>query len=194
MKLVTDLFSGAFDAGERAVFIFVLAFHSAMTLRNVAFTLHAGRCVCLMYYAVRILFFQHWTGVVWSSNRPKSNHTEAAAVLEQGAADVEVRIFAKSVTGIHVKENRVGGRLQHAVRGFEVPVCTTCVKDLDGGSLQRFTIVEDGLTSYRTLRGREYGGADAELGATALFHVQGDPPVPKGAGRMKSGRVRFHNS
>ena len=83
-------FSGAFDASERAVFIFVLAFHSAMTLRNVAVTLHAGRCVCLMYYAVRILFFQHWIGVVWSSNRPKSNHTGAAAVLEQGAADVEV--------------------------------------------------------------------------------------------------------
>ena len=40
-------------------------------------------------------------------------------------------------------------------------------------SLTRYTILEDGLTPYRKLRGREHGGAIAELGKTVPFHVQG---------------------
>ena len=42
-----------------------------------------------------------------------------------------------------------------------------------GWSLTRHTILEDGLTPCRKLRGREYGGAIAEMGETVLFHVQG---------------------
>ena len=39
-------------------------------------------------------------------------------------------------------------------------------------SLTRYTILEADLTPYRKLRGREYGGAIAELGETVQFHVQ----------------------
>ena len=40
-------------------------------------------------------------------------------------------------------------------------------------SLTRYTILANGLTFDTELRGREYGGAIAELGETVLYHVQG---------------------
>ena len=42
-----------------------------------------------------------------------------------------------------------------------------------GGSLTSYTVLEDGPTPYRKLRGREYGGAIAKFGETVLFHLQG---------------------
>jgi hypothetical protein len=39
-----------------------------------------------------------------------------------------------------------------------------------GWSLTRFSISDDGLTPFRKLRGREFGGAVAEFGETVLYH------------------------
>ena len=63
--------------------------------------------------------------------------------------------------------------------------------------VSHYTIMEDGLTAYRKLLGREYGGAIAELGETVRFHVQGmNHKFPKEVGKKESGcaRCRRHTS
>ena len=72
--------------------------------------------------------------------------------------------------GIATHLDCVSGEVLRAVTCTKLSDCTAGCSPLWLES-DRYTILEDGLTPYRKLRGREYSRAVAEFGETVLFNL-----------------------